>query len=137
MLSVLKMAPWFQELRAHIRASLSGVSSTRYFHKYVHSRRRGIDVSFAHDGSTAAVLGILQAHYPIWPGMASEIVFELWQKGDGNYVRVLFSGQPLITSTPLGVLDMIRYEDFEEYLDIVLPKDIVNLCSQIWTPLHQ
>jgi hypothetical protein len=89
------------------------------------------DISFAHDGSTAAVLGILQADYPIWPGMASEIVFELWQKGQDSYIRVLFSGQPLVTSTPLGVLDMIKYEEFVGYLETVLPKDIVKACQSL------
>jgi hypothetical protein len=89
------------------------------------------DISFAHDGSTAAVLGILQADYPIWPGMASEIVFELWQKGQDSYIRVLFSGQPLVTSTPLGVLDMIKYEEFVGYLETVLPKDSVKACQSV------
>ena len=64
----------------------------------------------------------------MWPGMASEIVFELWQKGKDHYIRVLFSGQPLSTSTRLGVLDMIKFEDFEEYLETVLPRDVVRAC---------
>lgn len=63
--------------------------------------------------------------------MASEIVFELWQKGKDTYIRVLFSGQPLVTSTKLGKLDMVRYEDFEAYLDSVLPKDIVKACQPL------
>jgi hypothetical protein len=67
----------------------------------------------------------------MWPGMSSEIVFELWQKGQGSYIRVLFSGQPLVTSTPLGVLDMIKYEKFEGYLETVLPKDIVKACQSL------
>jgi len=62
--------------------------------------------------STIAVLGILQAEYPIWPYMASEIAFELCQKDEDSYIRVLFSGQPLGTSTPLDVLDMIKYKGF-------------------------
>jgi hypothetical protein len=37
------------------------------------------------------------------------------QKGRDSYIRVLFSGQPLVTSTPLGVLDMIKYEEFVGY----------------------
>jgi len=63
------------------------------------------------------------------PGMASEIVFELWQKGKDHYIRVLFSEQPLGTSTRLGVLDMIKFEDFEEYLETVLARDIVKACQ--------
>ena len=37
---------------------------------------------------------------------------------------MLFSGQPLVTSTPLGVLDMIKYDEFVGYLEFVLPKDV-------------
>ena len=70
------------------------------------------DIDFAHDGSTTAVLGILQAEYPIWPYMASETAFELCQKNEDSHIRVLFSGQPLGTSTPLDVLDMIKYKGF-------------------------
>lgn len=61
--------------------------------------------------------------------MASEIVFELWRRGQDDYVRILFSGQPLVTSTRLGTLDMVKYEEFEEYLESVLPKDVVELCN--------
>lgn len=69
--------------------------------------------------------------YPIWPGMGSEIVFELWRKGKGgkHYVRVLFSGQPLETSTPLGTLDMVPLDKLDAYLDGVIPQDMVAACN--------
>lgn len=50
----------------------------------------------------------------------SEVVFELYNKKseathssstDGWYVRVLWGGQPMETSTPLGTLDMIPVQD--------------------------
>lgn len=117
--------------------------------------------SIAHDGSIAPLLGALQMAYPLWPGMGSEVVFELWKrkkskrslwaaaaqyaatraeravgqttsgtKGKGkHYLRVLFNGQPLNTSTPLGVLDMVPLEEFEGYLAKTLPRDIVGLCA--------
>lgn len=89
--------------------------------------------SFAHDGSLAALLGVLQIDKPLWPGLATEVVFELWskdeEKGRGYYIRVLFSGKPLVTSTPLGVLDMVKLQDFNDYLDSVIPDDMVGLCN--------
>jgi acid phosphatase len=87
--------------------------------------------SFAHDGSISPVLGVLQAAYPVWPGMGSEVVFELWnnKKTGKPHVRVLWSGQPLVTSTPLGTLDMVPLADFVAYLDETIPKDPVALCQ--------
>lgn len=85
--------------------------------------------SFAHDGSISPVLGLLQMAYPIWPGMGSEVVFELWRKGGKPYVRVLFSGQPLETSTPLGTLDMIPLDKLDKYFDNVIPRDMVAACN--------
>lgn len=50
----------------------------------------------------------------------SEVVFELYKKKsaaahssstDGWYLRVLWGGQPMETSTPLGTLDMIPVQD--------------------------
>lgn len=46
----------------------------------------------------------------------SEIVFELYEKSGSHstnwFIRVLWSGQPMVTSTPLGTLDMIPLDDF-------------------------
>lgn len=85
--------------------------------------------SFAHDGSVSPVLGVLQMAYPSWPGMGSEVVFELWRKGGKPLVRVLFSGQPLDTSTPLGTLDMVPLDRLDGYLDSIIPRDMVAACS--------
>lgn len=55
----------------------------------------------AHDGSIARLLSILQAEDMVWPGMGSELVFELWQRKSGDYfVRILWSGQPFKSSAP-------------------------------------
>lgn len=51
----------------------------------------------------------------VWPGMGAEIIFELYKKKKATgqwFLRVLWGGQPLQTSTPLGALDMIKIEDF-------------------------
>lgn len=122
--------------------------------------------SFAHDGSVSPVLGVLQIdqvrplllflllrffssaylekndsrltrRQPMWPGMGTEIVFELWKKNTSSssseayFIRVLLSGQPLETSTPLGTLDMIPWDEFEKYLNETIPEDIVGMCAQV------
>ena len=68
----------------------------------------------------------------VWPGMGSEviyrtlhfpfltsslhsqIVFELYAKQNQShyYIRVLWGGQPMKTSTPMGVLDMVPLDRF-------------------------
>jgi acid phosphatase len=62
--------------------------------------------------------------------MASEVVFELWRNQAKPYVRVLFSGKPLETSTPLGRLDMIELNDWNAYIGSVLIEDIVKTCNE-------
>jgi acid phosphatase len=57
-----------------------------------------------------------------------QVVFELWKKGGQFFVRVMWSGQPLKTSTPLGTLDMVSLTDFNAYLDATLAADPVALC---------
>ena len=48
----------------------------------------------------------------------------------GNYfMRVMFGGQPLKTSTPLGTLDMIPLQTFLNYLNDTIPSNIVQLCN--------
>lgn len=69
----------------------------------------------------------------MWPGMGTEIVFELWKKKTSPspyFIRVLLSGQPLETSTPLGTLDMVPWDEFEKYLNETIPEDLVGMCAQ-------
>ena len=61
--------------------------------------------------------------------MGSEIVFELWKKTNDYHIRVLWNGQPLKTSTPMGTIDMISLEQFNGYLDETLPKDPLEACA--------
>lgn len=81
----------------------------------------------------AAVLGLLQFAKPMWPGMGSEVVFELWRGKEPelgrHFVRVLWSGQPLETNTPLGTLDMVPLPDFLGYLENTVPPDLVAACA--------
>lgn len=86
--------------------------------------------NIAHDGSISPLLGALQIETLRWPGMGAEVVFELWKKQSEFYIRVLYGGQPLTTSGPLGVLDMVPYDDFKDYLNtLVGDNNIVALCN--------
>lgn len=97
--SVGSFGVWMAELAAHLRGASSNNSSTSktmWFH------------NVAHDGSVSRLLGILQVDVMVWPGMGSEIVFELWKKGREHFVRVLFGGRVLRSSNPsLGTMDML------------------------------
>lgn len=116
--SAASMGVWFGELTTHIRDSMNGTSNVLYRH------------NVAHDGSLSRVLSVLQLDKMVWPGMGSEVVFELYSKGSassisnstnsasGYYVRVLWGGQPLLSSnTSLGLMDMLPIEILLAYLD--------------------
>lgn len=103
--SVGSLGVWIAELAAHLRAAVDGSSSTIWFH------------NVAHDGSVSRVLSILQVDVMVWPGMGSEVLFELWKStaagasASGHYVRALFGGKVLTSSNPsLGVLDLVPVE---------------------------
>lgn len=98
--SASSLGVWVAELAAHLRHVVGGTGDgTLWFH------------NVAHDGSVSRLLGILQADVMVWPGMGSEVVFELWKKGGAHYVRVLFGGRVLTSSNPsLGTMDMILVE---------------------------
>jgi hypothetical protein len=118
---------WIGELTTHIRANMNGSSNILYRH------------NGAHDGSISRLLSILQLDKMVWPGMGSEIVFELYKKETNtepttilqsknssdstisisqHYVRVLWGGQPLISSNPsFGVMSMVPVETFLAYLE--------------------
>ncbi|KAH6688392.1 histidine phosphatase superfamily [Plectosphaerella plurivora] len=59
---------WIAELATHLRAAVTGDTEVVYYH------------NVAHDGSVSRLLSILQADQMVWPGMGSEVVFELYQK---------------------------------------------------------
>ncbi|GJD02159.1 histidine acid phosphatase [Colletotrichum higginsianum] len=129
--SVATWGVWIAELAAHLRAVIKGESETIYFH------------NVAHDGSVSRLLSILQLDHMVWPGMGSEVVFELYKKKavdggnppapattsvvvapgagageSGWYVRVLWSGQVFKSSNPtLGLMDMIPVETLLAYFD--------------------
>jgi len=95
------------ELAQNIRSTLSGASKIKYKH------------NIAHDGSVSPLLSILQVDNMVWPGMGSEVVFEVYSKGRNDYyLRVLWGGQVLTSSNPsLGVMNMIPLNTFLAYID--------------------
>lgn len=121
--SAASIGVWVAELAAHLRATIAGQNSLLYTH------------NFAHDGSTSRLLSVLQIDSMVWPGMGSEIVFELYQKsGAGTWhVRVLFGGKILKSSNPsLGVMDMLPVETLLAYFDGLVGKDaslVRSKCS--------
>jgi acid phosphatase len=95
------------ELAQNIRNTISGASKIKYKH------------NIAHDGSVSPLLSILQIDNMVWPGMGSEVVFEVYSKGYSNYfLRVLWGGQVLTSSNPsLGAMDMVPLNTFLAYID--------------------
>jgi len=118
--STLTYGAWILELKAHLQANVDGTSKIKYFH------------NIAHDGSISPLLGFLQIAEMVWPGMGSEVAFELYKANQSDYfIRVLWGGQAMNTS-PLGVLDMIPLADFFSYIDLMIGSgnELYNSCQQ-------
>lgn len=60
---------WVAELASHIRAQMAGKDGKMVYRHNV-----------AHDGSISPLLAILQVEEMVWPGMGSEVVFEVFRK---------------------------------------------------------
>ncbi|KAH6909989.1 histidine phosphatase superfamily [Coprinopsis sp. MPI-PUGE-AT-0042] len=104
----LKFGAWMLELQSRLKARISGSNKIKYAH------------NIAHDGSISNLLGFLQLEGMAWPGMGSEVSFELYRanppsKEQGWFLRVLWSGQPL-KSASLGTLDMIPAQKLFDYI---------------------
>ncbi|KAG9234902.1 histidine acid phosphatase [Amylocarpus encephaloides] len=124
------------QLTSHIRDVITGKMNVIYRH------------NVAHDGSISRLLSVLQLDLMVWPGMGSEVVFELYKKKtvsiagenpsppsskSGYYIRVLWRGQILRSSNPsLGLMDMLPVETLLAYLDGLVGSGaslIVGKCS--------
>jgi 2-phosphoxylose phosphatase len=112
---------WMAELASNMRAAVNGTSGTIYRH------------NVAHDGSVSRLLSILQIDKMVWPGMGSEVVFELYEKSGCYFLRVLWGGQILRSSNPsLGLMDMVPVQTFLGYVDGLVgvgASKIPSLCS--------
>jgi 2-phosphoxylose phosphatase len=106
------------EILAHFEEVTAGLSPLKLSH------------TFAHDGDMGPVLGALGIQSLRWPALGSSLAMELWQTSDPTenyYVRVLYSGAPLRTST--GDLSWVPYTQFKSTLEVFVPTDIVSLCN--------
>lgn len=90
--------------------------------------------NIAHDGSMSRILSILQVDVMVWPGMGSEVVFEIYKdKGSNKFVlRILWGGSVLRSSNlSLGYADMIDLERFLGYIDGLVGRKgshLLELC---------
>lgn len=104
--SVASYGIWMAELAANVRNVISGADGFLYRH------------NIAHDGSLSHLLSILQVDIMVWPGMGSEVVFELYEKDTAWFLRVLWRGRVLRSSNPsLGLMDLINVDVFLSYVD--------------------
>ena len=121
--AVASYGVYVAELASNLRTATVGTSAVKYRH------------NVAHDGSISRLLAILQVDVMVWPGMGSELVFELFGKQgtDGKYVRVLWGGQILRSSNPmLGFMDMVSLETVLAYFDGLVgvhASKIPSLCG--------
>ena len=107
--SVGSYGVWVAELAAHLRQAALGTEGVKYRH------------NVAHDGSVARLLSILQIERMVWPGMGSEVAFELYSKEGCYYLRVLWGGVVLMSSHPaLGRMDMVPLATFLAYVDALV-----------------
>ena len=112
---------WMAELAQNIRDRISGAKPIIYRH------------NVAHDGSLARLLSMLQVDEMVWPGLGSEIVFEVWVSEDERFLRVFWGGVILRSSEPsLGVIDMLPLANFLAYVDELVgvgASKIPGLCG--------
>lgn len=107
--SVASYGIWMGELAQNLRTHMDGKSA---------SPRPQYRHNFAHDGSIARLLSILQVDQMVWPGKGAEVVFELFSKQGCYYLRVLWSGQVLRSSHPaFEHMDMLPVGTFLAYVD--------------------
>lgn len=72
--------------------------------------------------------------------MGAEVVFELYKNTYSKqyFIRVLWSGQPMKTSTHLGTLDMVKIEDFFACKLFISPlKLLFVLMRSSWNLRHR
>jgi acid phosphatase len=114
---------WVAELAQNMRDAISGTGAVKYRH------------NIAHDGSVSRVLAFLQVDQMVWPGMGSEVVFEIWKgKENKHFLRVLWGGQVLRSSHPsFSMMDMVDVDVFLAYVDALVGRGAVKipaLCEQ-------
>jgi acid phosphatase len=125
--SVATYGIWLAELAAHLRSAAAGTTATTPPPSYGNNNNKSNNKdepryrhNVAHDGSISRLLSILQIEKMVWPGMGSEVVFELYSKKDDGcyYLRVLWGGRTLVSSHPaFGRWEMVPLGTFLAYVD--------------------
>ncbi|RAL08898.1 histidine phosphatase family protein [Aspergillus homomorphus CBS 101889] len=104
------------EIVRHLEAVAENTSTLVYSHNFVH------------DGDLGPILGALGIKALRWPGMGSNIAFEIWKTSDSeHYARVLYSGRAI--ETIHGTLDWVPLSSLVNILKPFVPDDIVSLCE--------
>ncbi|KAJ5884741.1 histidine acid phosphatase [Penicillium taxi] len=84
--------------------------------------------NFIHDGDIGPILGALGAQQIRWPGMASNIAFEIWKTTKERFfARVLYSGHALRTAD--GSLEWVDLSVLTDRLKAYVPEDIISMCN--------
>ncbi|KAF9632684.1 hypothetical protein BFW01_g3547 [Lasiodiplodia theobromae] len=129
---------WVAEVAENIRTAVAVAGAAAEEEEAEGKTRVRYRHNVAHDGSVSRLLAVLQVDVMVWPGMGSEIVFEVYTKKKEveekkGYVRVLWGGQVLRSSHPdLGALDMLDAEVLLAYLDGLVGKGaskVPGLCG--------
>ncbi|KAJ2752162.1 hypothetical protein IWQ56_006776, partial [Coemansia nantahalensis] len=87
-----------------------------------------------HDSTVWPLLGVLGAdqHSSLWPPYASNLIFELWKKQDGQrVVRVIFNGNVLGLASDSAWCDMnaCPVDKFLAHIDTFIPTNITAECA--------
>ncbi|KAL4895303.1 histidine phosphatase superfamily [Aspergillus ambiguus] len=107
---------FIREIVRQLEAVQHGTSSVVYSHNFVH------------DGDIGPILGALGIKALRWPGMGSNIAFEVWETSSSQfYTRVLYSGHPV--QTLHGTLDWIPLSALIDMLKPYCPQDIIAMCK--------
>jgi acid phosphatase len=114
------------EVAENMRSVLAGKDPVVYRH------------NVAHDGSLARLLSFLQVEQMVWVGMGSEVVFEVYRKQGKAYLRILWGGQVMRSSSPSlgqkdGKVDLIDLDDFLGYVDGLVGRradKVVGNCAE-------
>ncbi|KAF4216827.1 hypothetical protein CNMCM8980_007340 [Aspergillus fumigatiaffinis] len=104
------------EIARKLEAVAEGTSKLAYSHNFVH------------DGDISPILGALGITAMRWPGMGSNIAFEVWKTSTSEYfARVLYSGHAI--ETIHGRLDWIPLSKLLDILRPFIPEDIKSMCN--------